>query len=347
MTGLDIFALFLLVFLFIPLQWGAPSGSVRVVRQSVAIVPNVAGQVIEVPVQPNMPLKKGDVLFRLDPRPFQYALDAKKAALAEAEQAVGQLKAGLEAAVAATAQARAQRDRARKTYDRYAEASQGSVPPFSEQEVETRRLTYLSNEAALGRALAAERQARLAAESEIDGVNTAVVRLRAEALRAEYDLEQTTVRAPADGFVTNVALREGARVAAFPIAAVMALIDTSETIVGAQVQQIYARHIEPGQKADMTFKSFPGKTLQATVVSVLEATAEGQVQASGSAVQAFSAAPGPFFVRLEIDDAEAATKLPVGLAGEVAIYTNEIKVDHVIRKVMIRMNAWMNYLVPA
>jgi len=313
------FALILLVFLFIPLQWGAPAGSVRVIRQSVQIVPNVAGQVIEVPVQPNTPLKEGDVLFRLDPRPFQFALDAKRASLAEVEQAVFQLKAGLDAATAGVAQARAVRDRSKQTYDRYAEASQGSVKPFSEQEVETRRLTYLANEAALQRALATERQARAAAEAEIDGVNTTVARLRAEVLSAEYNLEQTIIRAPADGFVTNVTLREGARVAAFPISSVMAFIDTSETIIGAQVQQIYARHIVPGQKADVTLKAFPGETFEATVVSLLQATAEGQVKTSGSAVQAFSPVPGPFFVRLGIDDPQAAARIPAGASGEVAI----------------------------
>ena len=101
------FMLVLLVFLFIPLQWGAPAASVIVFRQSVQIVPNVVGQVIAVPVEPNTPLKKDDALFRLDPRPYQYALDAKKAALAESEQKVPQLKANLDAATAGVAQARA------------------------------------------------------------------------------------------------------------------------------------------------------------------------------------------------------------------------------------------------
>src|SRR5262245_5598947 len=68
--------LLLLVGLFIPMQWGAPQGKALVVRQSVQIVPNVAGQVIDVPVQPNQPLKAGDVLFRIDPVPYQAAVDA-------------------------------------------------------------------------------------------------------------------------------------------------------------------------------------------------------------------------------------------------------------------------------
>ena len=57
----------LLFGLFIPMGWGAPQGPALVVRNSVAIVPSVAGEVLDVPVQPNAPLKAGDVLFRIDP----------------------------------------------------------------------------------------------------------------------------------------------------------------------------------------------------------------------------------------------------------------------------------------
>jgi multidrug efflux pump subunit AcrA (membrane-fusion protein) len=68
--------LLLLVGLFIPMGWGAPQGAAVVVRQSVAIVPDVAGEVTEVLVTPNTPLKAGHVLFRIDPVPYASQLDA-------------------------------------------------------------------------------------------------------------------------------------------------------------------------------------------------------------------------------------------------------------------------------
>ncbi len=75
--------LLLLMFgLFIPMGWGAPQGSAIVVRNSVPIVPNVSGEVIDVPVQPNAPLKAGDVLFKIDPVPFKAAVDQYSAQLA-------------------------------------------------------------------------------------------------------------------------------------------------------------------------------------------------------------------------------------------------------------------------
>ena len=56
------FMLLLFLFLFLPMQWGAPSGAALVVRNSVAIVPNVPGQVTEVNVAPNEPVKKDEVV---------------------------------------------------------------------------------------------------------------------------------------------------------------------------------------------------------------------------------------------------------------------------------------------
>src|SRR6266403_4972761 len=73
--------LLLNLLLFIPMGWGAPQGSALVVRNAISIVPDVAGEVIEVPVQSNTPLKAGDVLFRIDPVPFKSHGDAIEAQL--------------------------------------------------------------------------------------------------------------------------------------------------------------------------------------------------------------------------------------------------------------------------
>ncbi|MGI9523233.1 MAG: biotin/lipoyl-binding protein, partial [Hyphomicrobiaceae bacterium] len=62
-----VWAVLLFVVLFIPMQWGAPAGSARIMTYTVQIIPNVAGPVLEVPVQPNRPIKKGEVLFKIDP----------------------------------------------------------------------------------------------------------------------------------------------------------------------------------------------------------------------------------------------------------------------------------------
>ena len=71
-------------------------------------MPNVKGRVIEVPVEPNAPQKEGDMLFRIDPRPYQYVVDQKKALLAEVEQNVKQLKAAYDETIAVVEKAKVQ-----------------------------------------------------------------------------------------------------------------------------------------------------------------------------------------------------------------------------------------------
>src|SRR5215813_9843243 len=83
--------LLLLVGLFIPMGWGAPQGPAMVVRNSVQIVPSVAGEVVDVPVIANTPVKEGDVLFRIDPVPYEATVKALEAQLKLAEQRLGEM----------------------------------------------------------------------------------------------------------------------------------------------------------------------------------------------------------------------------------------------------------------
>src|SRR5262249_14214809 len=147
--------LLLLVGLFIPMNWGAPQGPALVGRNSVAIVPDVAGEVIDVPVTANTPLKAGDVLFRIDPAPFKASLDALEAQL------------------------------------RFQELRLSQMSQLQERQT--------------GRAFDVEQR-----QAEVE-------QLKAQVEGAKYNLDKTTVRAPADGYVTNLALRKGARVGNLPL----------------------------------------------------------------------------------------------------------------------------------
>ena len=154
------------------------------------------------------------------------------------------------------------------------------------------------------------------------------------------------MRAPADGYVTNVTLRKGARVANMPMAPVMAFIDTSETLIGVEIQQIDARYIEPGQPVEVTFKFMPGKVYTGKVEAVLQAIATGQMQTSGTAVTPTAVQSAPFVVRVRLDDTEFANRLPAGATGTAAIFTEHIKPAHVIRQVLLRQIAILNYINP-
>jgi multidrug resistance efflux pump len=176
-------------------------------------------------------------------------------------------------------------------------------------------------------------------QSEVD-------QLKAQFESAKWNLDKTTVRAPADGYVTNLGLRKGARVANLPLTPVMAFIDTSDTLIGVEIAQIDARYIEPGQQAEVTFKFMPGQVFPGKVESILQAVATGQVQTSGLAVTPKGVAAAPFVVRIRLDDAGIATALPAGSAGDAAIFTDHVKVAHIIRKVLLRQIAILNYVNP-
>lgn len=274
----------LLVGLFIPMNWGAPQGAALVVRNSVAIVPDVAGEVIDVPVAANQPLKAGDVLFLIDPAPFQAQVDAIQAQLKLQETRLAEM-------------AQLQTHGTGRTFD-----------------VE-------------------ERQA-------------SVDQLRAQLAGAKWNLEKTTVRAPANGYVTNLALRKGARVTNLPLAPVMAFIDTSETIVGVEINQIDARNIIQGQPVELTFKLTPGRVQTGKVETILQAVSTGQIQTSGLAVSPKAVQAAPFVVRVKLDDEGFARALPAGSVGDAAIFTEQVKAAHIIRRVLLRQIAITNYINP-
>jgi RND family efflux transporter MFP subunit len=176
-------------------------------------------------------------------------------------------------------------------------------------------------------------------QSEVD-------QLRGQLEGAQWNLDKTTIRAPTDGYVTNVALRKGARVANLPLAPVMAFIDTSDTLIGVELAQNDARYVAPGQEVEVTFKFLPGQIFPARVESVLQAIATGQVQTSGLAVQPKQIEAAPFVVRVKLDDARLAASLPAGTTGTAAIFTDRVKPAHIIRKVLLRQTAIMNYILP-
>ena len=150
----------------------------RIYFYTTAITPTVKGTVVEVDARPNVKLKQGDLLFRIDPKPYQYVVDQKRAALAEAEQNVKELQSSLDQAAAGTQNAQAQVDLAQQNYDRQAELFQKKVVAQATLDTATRNLE--SAKQSLAAARAGQERARLASVSEIGGVNTTVARLQAD-----------------------------------------------------------------------------------------------------------------------------------------------------------------------
>ncbi|GIU21262.1 HlyD family secretion protein [Shewanella sp. MBTL60-007] len=311
------------------------------------INPAVRGVVVSVEVEPNTPIKKGDVLFRIDPTPFQAIVKQKRAALVAAELEVPQLEAAWETAKAAVTRATADRDRTKSAFERYEKGRKrgGVNSPFTELELDNKRQLYFASEAQLTAANAEELRVRLAYESNVDGVNTKVAGIQGELEKALFDLEQTVVKAPADGMVTQMALRPGIVAVPMPLRPLLSFIPDEERVfVGAFWQNSLLR-LEEGDEAEVILDGAPGQVFKGKVAKVLPAMAEGEIQSSGSLVSSSRLmVRGRALVLIKLEDDEVRTRFPAGVSGHAAIYTEHFAHVSIMRKVLLRMQGWLNYL---
>ena len=338
------------------LNIGAPSSAdVRVINYSVQVVPRVTGRVIEVPVEPNRPVKKGDVLFRIDPVPFQLKLKVAQANLAQLQakligskanqrsyeeqlKEVGGRKAALTSRIAL----------ARLRVEQHRElAATGAGPRFELEQAQAELATLTSELAALA---ATEAQARVKTQARTaEGDQDEVARTRAEIAAAEaqladaqWELDQTTVYAPADGSVVNLQLRPGQVAAQLPLAPVMTFIENEQWVI-ALFGQNEVREVQPGQEAEIALRMYPGRVIKCKVDAVVWATAGGQVPVSGNLPNIGPIPPGQLAVRLFPED--KSLFIAAGARGSGAIYTDYAGMLHLVRKVMLRVSAKLDWLI--
>ncbi|MCW8336510.1 HlyD family secretion protein [Vibrio paucivorans] len=300
------------------------------------VVSGVRGRVIEVPVEPNKPLKQGDVLFKIDPVPFEAEVAKIRAQVKEASQGALGLESDLAEAKAGEVKAIAERDKAQREFSRYQRGYDKGA--FTEQQLDTRRQAYKAAEARV-------EQAAIALDSEIGGENTTVARLLAELRKAEFNLEQTVVTAPTDGYTTQLALRPGVMAVPLPLAPAMTFVHTEEKLYTAAFRQNSLQRLQPGFEAEFLFRALPGRVFKGEVVEVLPAIGESQFQARGALLGTDALRTnGRVLATLRITDDLTDYHLPLGTAVEVAVYSDSFTHVSIMRKILIRMKSWQNYL---
>jgi multidrug resistance efflux pump len=273
------------------------SQDARLFRFIVPIVPNVNGQVVDVPIQGSEALSKGDVLFRIDPEPYGHSVRQLEAQVArfEAERRLAKINV----------------DRAQKLV-----ASQAAAQV--DLDIWTANMDM--------------------ATAQIDST-------KAQLDDARWRLEETVVRAPADGYVVNLQVRPGIYVTSIPLASSMAFVSTEMNPVLASFSQSAIRKISTGNEVEVTFNHAPGQVYSGRIERVVGMSGQSQLTAS-STLPSFTGAPASdrWPVVVEMDDAEAAAAMKQGAGGTVVVYTDSGKPFHVISKVAIRLVAWLNYL---
>jgi multidrug resistance efflux pump len=307
------------------------------------IVPAVGGIVISVDIEANQVIEKGTVLFHIDPKPYESIVRQKQALLAGTREGVRELEQTVAAARARVVEATANRDRSQGVFERYeAIFERGAI---SANELETRRQLYLGDEAALERTDADAERARIAFEAGIDGENPDVARLQAELEKARYDLERTVVRAPTNGYVSQLLLRPGMMAVTLPLRPVMVFVHEEKAPMIAAFRQNSALRLRAGYEAEVVYPSIPGRVFRATVVGVLPNMAEGQLQTSGNLIgtEAFQRV-GRVPVVIEVLDDMSEFNLPTGTRAQVAVYSEHAHHVAIMRKILLRMSSWQNYL---
>jgi multidrug resistance efflux pump len=307
-------------------------------------VPQVRGRVVEVPIDPNRPVRKGDVLFRIDPTPYQLQVNALEAQLANAVGANKSLREQLKAASAKTASVGAKLELDRTRVREYREMTSAGAGSKFELEAAEADVRALEGELAAARAAAGQITETLGAV--VGGDQAQIAQIKAQLESARWDLSQTTMLSPADGMVVNLQLRPGVFVTAFPSVAPMSVVEDVYQVFALYYQN-ELEEVEPGNEAEIVMPTHPGKIIKARVDSIVWAQGQGQLQVSGNIPQTgfAPALPGRFPVRLDLDGPDNDTFLAAGAIGEGAIYTDHLHEIHIMRKVILRISSKLNYLI--
>jgi multidrug resistance efflux pump len=323
----------------------APSSSdVRVIKYVVQVVPSVRGQVTEVPVEGNQPVKKGDVLFKIDPTPFQIQVDTLSASLAATEGSVKQLNEQLRAAQGKTETDRAklELERMRVTQNRDL-VSNGAGDRFTLEQAES---NVKQLQAALNADVAAEAQIRARLGATVGDDQAEVAQIKSQLANAKWELSQTVFTAPSDGTVINLQLRPGQMATALGMLPVMTFVEDEYQVL-AMFNQNELHQVKPGDEAEIALETYPGRIIKATVNSIVWAQGQGQIPMSATLpLTGFQALPpGRFAVRLDIAPKDHDLFLAAGAAGHGAIYTQSFHHIQILRKVLLRINSYVNWLV--
>lgn len=331
--------------LILALNIFAPSSAdVRVIKYVVQIVPQVRGRVIDVPVEPNSPVRKGDVLFRIDPTPYELQVRVLEAQLANTEGNVRTLNEQLRAAVARTSAVRTKLGLAEMRVTQNLElARTGAGDRFTLEQAQT---TLQELQAELRAATANEGQIRAQLGATVGEDQASIAQMKAQLESARWDLSQTVFLAPADGTVINLQLRPGQMATSLGALPVMTFVE-NEFQVLALFNQNELHQVEAGDEAEIALDTMPGRIIKAQVDSIVWAQGQGQLPLTGTLPQTGFAAlpPGRFAVRLRIAARDQSLFLAAGAAGHGAIYTQHGHHIQIVRRVILRVGAYFDYLI--
>ena len=311
----------------------------------IPITTQVPGKVVKVFVKDNMPVKRGQPLLEIDPRPYLFALNEAKAQYGSALQKVGSLSSKVHAAIAALEKAKAQHIQSKEHFDEiHALYQDGAVSKYQLQKA-TRDVVVAKN--AVNQA-----QANLYAAEKTLGSkginNNALLAAQANVELAQWRLTHTTVHAPADGIATNLYLRPGhyANVGD-PL---FSFVETHHWWVVANFKETNLSLVTLGQPAAMSIDMYPGKLFTGTVTKIERGVRLSQHPPSGYLPYVPSSTDWVKLsqripVRIEVTDLDLKHyPFIVGSSAHVVVFTPQSHGLGWLSKAWLHVINWLGYL---
>jgi multidrug resistance efflux pump len=289
----------------------------------IQVAARVEGQVVRVNVLENQAVKKGDLLFEIDPRPFEHRVAVLEAKLIDTTQQVAQLGSELAASKADDARIVAGEAYARAVHEQETQIrNQGATTERKYLDaVQKYRMAQADRERS--RAITSKVEQALAAR--VGGEHALVAEMRAQLADAKLNLSWTRIYAPANGYVTNVQLREGSYVhVGTPV---LTCIDGDQWWVVANYRENSLEYLRPGQRVGLSFNTYPGRIFPGVVKTVGWGVYQGQAAPSGNLPAIAEpqnwiriAQRFPVWVAAEMPE---GYPLRIGVTASVAVYTRD------------------------
>jgi len=230
---------------------------------TVGIAPHVSGPIIELPIRDNQHVKKGDLLFVVDPRPYQAELELAQANVDLTNLQINALDNSISAAKARQAQLEADRAYDQQYLDRL-------VPLLPENFVTANEVSNARSKLAAAKAAVDNARSEVARATNELGkygdINARRKAAEAAAYKAKLNVDYCYVYAPFRGYVTNLNIAVGQY--ANEGKQVVALVDDRNWYVMANFRETFLGHIQPGMHAEVFLLGYPNVRFRGHVEGV-------------------------------------------------------------------------------
>lgn len=310
----------------------------------VMIAPDVGGRVTGINVTDNQALRAGDVLFTIDPERYEIAVEAAQAQLSNAGQSVGASTASLAAAEARLAASQAALANSELQSQRVFELVRRGFS--TKAAADEARAGLRTTAADVKRAQAEVEQARQSRGPQGAG-NPQIRQARAALDAARRDLEDTVVRAPTSGVVSNLQLATGRFVGGGQTA--LTFIESDSLWIEAEFRENSLEHIKVGDAVSIVLDGRPGRVYPGKVESVGWGIDNRDVDAQTGlpAVKNDSGwvrDPQRFVVRVRFDPDTAPSDIRVGSQASVVVYTGRSGLTDAVGRLWIALVSYLSYL---